>query len=124
MGMRNKVIRIAAAFMCAVLVTAAAVPAVQAGAAAESKEESKEADGGILDRIREKLPDIEFAEFDADAEKEKLREAIRTMDELGVSPEMLVKNAWEFLNRKENKEKIDQAVEDIRDTVEDVTGEK
>ena len=77
---------------------------------------------GIWDKIREKLPEIDFAEFDADAEKEKLREAVRTMDELGISPEMLVRNAWDFLSRKENRKKIDQAVDDLRDKVEEVTG--
>ncbi len=77
---------------------------------------------GIWEKIREKLPEIDFAEFDADAEKEKLREAVRTMDELGISPEMLVRNAWDFLSRKENRKKIDQAVDDLRDKVEEVTG--
>ena len=81
------------------------------------------ADGrGIWEKIREKLPEIDLAEFDADAEKEKLREAVRTMDELGISPEMLVRNAWDFLSRKENRKKIDQAVDDLRDKVEEVTG--
>ena len=77
---------------------------------------------GIWEKIREKLPEIDLAEFDADAEKEKLREAVRTMDELGISPEMLVRNAWDFLSRKENRKKIDQAVDDLRDKVEEVTG--
>ena len=77
---------------------------------------------GIWEKIREKLPEIDLAEFDADTEKEKLREAVRTMDELGISPEMLVRNAWDFLSRKENRKKIDQAVDDLRDKVEEVTG--
>ena len=77
---------------------------------------------GIWEKIREKLPEIDLAEFDADAEKEKLREAVRTMDELGISPEMLVRNAWDFLSRKENRKKIDQAVDDLRDKGEEVTG--
>jgi hypothetical protein len=84
---------------------------------------SRTVDGrGIWEKIREKLPEIDLAEFDADAEKEKLREAVRTMDELGISPEMLVRNAWDFLSRKENRQKIDRAVDDLRDKVEEVTG--
>lgn len=84
---------------------------------------SRAADGrGIWEIIKERLPEIDFAEFDAAAEKEKLREAVRTMDELGISPEMLVRNAWDFLSRKENRKKIDQAVDDLRDKVEEVTG--
>ena len=35
---------------------------------------------------------------------------------------MLVRNAWDFLSRKENRKKIDQAVDDLRDKVEEVTG--
>lgn len=141
---------LAAVLLCTVLIKApavsAAVPAVSAAVTAEPAAVRTEAaagqawpapadepagdsskgrtvDGrGIWEKIREKLPEIDLAEFDADAEKEKLREAVRTMDELGISPEMLVRNAWDFLSRKENRKKIDQAVDDLRDKVEEVTG--
>lgn len=97
-------------------------PAPADGPAGDSSK-GRTVDGrGIWEKIREKLPEIDLAEFDADAEKEKLREAVRTMDELGISPEMLVRNAWDFLSRKENRKKIDQAVDDLRDKVEEVTG--
>lgn len=99
---------------------------------AEPKAEKKDADQGIPDKIKEKLPDIDlpdihlpdldFSKIDAKEEKEKLREAVRKMDEIGITPERLVQRAWNFLNRKDNKEKIDEAVEDIRETVQDKTG--
>ena len=63
-----------------------------------------------------------FSKIDAKKEKEKLREAVRKMDEIGISPDRLVQRAWKFLNRKDNREKIDEAVEDIRETVQDKTG--
>ena len=77
--------------------------------------ERASADRTIWDKIKEKLPKIDFSEFDQDTEKEKLREAIKKMDELGISPEKLVDRAWSFLNRKENKEKIDHAMDELRD---------
>lgn len=130
MEKRKKIYCPAALLLCVILINAAAVPAAVRTeedavrtVPAEDSSGTRAADGrGIWDRIREKIPEIDFAEFDADAEKEKLREAVRTMDELGISPEMLVRNAWDFLNRKENRKKIDQAVDDLRDKVEEVTG--
>lgn len=88
--------------------------------------EKKDADQSILDKIKRKLPDIDLPDFDiskidAKEEKEKLREAVREMDEIGISPERLVERAWKFLNRKDNREKIDEAVEGIRDRVQDRT---
>ena len=77
--------------------------------------ERASADRTIWDKIKEKLPKIDFSEFDQDTEKEKLREAIKKMDELGISPEKLADRAWSFLNRKENKEKIDHAMDELRD---------
>ena len=132
----KKIRCLAALLLCVILIKVPAVSAeVLTGSAAvqvsvASSEDPagdpskrRAVDGrGIWDKIREKLPEIDFAEFDADAEKEKLREAVRTMDELGISPEMLVRNAWDFLSRKENRKKIDQAVDDLRDKVEEVTG--
>lgn len=140
MEKRKKIHRLTAFLLCVILINASAVPAAvrteeaegqvlsattdqQAEGSAEDSSGTRAVDGrGIWDRIREKLPEIDFAEFDADAEKEKLREAVRTMDELGISPEMLVRNAWDFLSRKENRKKIDQAVDNLRDKVEEVTG--
>lgn len=132
----KKIRCLAALLLCVILIKVPAVSAevltgsaaVQVSAAssedpAGDPSNRRAVDGrGIWDKIREKLPEIDFAEFDADAEKEKLREAVRTMDELGISPEMLVRNAWDFLSRKENRKKIDQAVDDLRDKVEEVTG--
>ena len=150
MEKKKKIRYLAAVLLCTILIKApavsAAVPAEAAAVPAEPAAVRTEAaagqvrpapadepagdsskgrtvDGrGIWEKIREKLPEIDLAEFDADAEKEKLREAVRTMDELGISPEMLVRNAWDFLSRKENRKKIDQAVDDLRDKVEEVTG--
>lgn len=140
---KKRIRHLAAVLLCMILIKAPAVSAaVPAGPAAVRTEaaagqvtpapadepagdssKSRTVDGrGIWEKIREKLPEIDPAEFDADAEKEKLREAVRTMDELGISPEMLVRNAWDFLSRKENRKKIDQAVDDLRDKVEEVTG--
>ena len=150
MEKKKRIRYLAAVLLCTILIKApavsAAVPAEAAAVPAEPAAVRTEAaagqvrpapadepagdsskgrtvDGrGIWEKIREKLPEIDLAEFDADAEKEKLREAVRTMDELGISPEMLVRNAWDFLSRKENRKKIDQAVDDLRDKVEEVTG--
>lgn len=127
----------------------AAVPAVSAEAAVRrngrasfadkadpvlQKAEKKAASGkSIWDKIKEKLPDIDlpdiklpeisFSEFDGKAEKEKLREAVREMDEIGISPEKLVQRAWKFLNRKDNQEKIKKTSEDVRDRVQNAAEE-
>lgn len=77
--------------------------------------EHKAANRSVWDKIKEKLPKFDLSHFDKDTEKEKLREAIRKMDELGISPEKLVERIWNFVNRKENKEKIDHVVDEIRD---------
>jgi hypothetical protein len=98
------------------------------------KTEKKAASGkSIWDKIKEKLPDIDlpdiklpeisFSEFDGKAEKEKLREAVREMDEIGISPEKLVQRAWKFLNRKDNQEKIKKTSEDVRDRVQNAAEE-
>ena len=93
------------------------------------KAEKKAASGkSIWDKIKEKLPDIDlpeisFSEFDGKAEKEKLREAVREMDEIGISPEKLVQRAWKFLNRKDNQEKIKKTSEDVRDRVQNAAEE-
>lgn len=98
------------------------------------KAERKAASGkSIWDKIKEKLPDIDlpdiklpeisFSEFDGKAEKEKLREAVREMDEIGISPEKLVQRAWKFLNRKDNQEKIKKTSEDVRDRVQNAAEE-
>ena len=122
----------------------AAVPAVSAEAAVRrngrasfadkadpvlQKAEKKAASGkSIWDKIKEKLPDIDlpeisFSEFDGKTEKEKLREAVREMDEIGISPEKLVQRAWKFLNRKDNQEKIKKTSEDVRDRVQNAAEE-
>lgn len=127
----------------------AAVPAISAEAAVRrngrasfadkadpvlQKAEKKAASGkSIWDKIKEKLPDIDlpdiklpeinFSEFDGKAEKEKLREAVREMDEIGISPEKLVQRAWKFLNRKDNQEKIKKTSEDVRDRVQNAAEE-
>ncbi len=90
-------------------------------AAAEGSEKAA-ADGSIWDKIKDNLPEIDFSEIDLKAEKEKFREAIRTLDEMGISPEKLAERIWDFLNRKDNKEIIDKTVEDIRDKVENKVG--
>ena len=110
---------------------AASADAADSAGPAGQKAEKKDADQGMPDKIKEKLPDIDlpdihlpdldFSKPDSKAEKEKLREAVRKMDEIGISPERLVQRAWKFLNRKDNTEKIDEAVEDIRDRVQDKT---
>jgi coenzyme F420-reducing hydrogenase delta subunit len=135
MEKKNKIRYLLTVLLCMTLINAHIVSAaVHTGAAGQvssaaaedpagDSSKSRAVDGrGIWEKIKERLPEIDFAEFDAAAEKEKLREAVRTMDELGISPEMLVRNAWDFLSRKENRKKIDQAVDDLRDKVEEVTG--
>ena len=112
--------------------TAFADAADSAGQNAEKKEAGK----STPDKIKEKLPDIDlpgidlpdldlpdlhFSKLNPETEKEKLRKAVRKMDEIGISPERLVQKAWDFLNRKDNREKIDKAVEDIREQVQDKT---
>ena len=136
MKKNNKASRISSRFLCVIIT--AIVTAVPAGAAAAGaartqsdvdstgfRQETEYADvrDNVWDKIRKRLPEIDFAEFDKDREKEKLREAIRTMDDLGISPEMLVKNAWSFINRKENREKIDKAVDGFRDKAEEIGGQ-
>lgn len=55
------------------------------------------------------LPEMDLSGFNGGSEKEKLREALKTMDDLGISPAKLVRRAWEFLSRKETKEKLEKA---------------
>ena len=78
-------------------------------------EKKTSSDKSIWDKLKEKLPDIDmpdidmpdihlpdvdFFDFDEKTEKEKFREAIRKMDEMGISPEKLVERAWKLLERE------------------------
>lgn len=53
--------------------------------------------------------------FDADKERKNLAEAISKLDELGISPEKVVDRFWDFVSRKENREKIGKAAEDLKE---------
>ena len=53
--------------------------------------------------------------FDADTEKKKLAEAISKLDELGFSPEKMAERLWTIISRKENREKIGKAAEDLKE---------
>lgn len=53
--------------------------------------------------------------FDADKERKNLAEAISKLDELGISPEKVVDRLWDFVSRKENREKIGKAAEDLKE---------
>ena len=53
--------------------------------------------------------------FDADAEKKKLAEAISKLDELGFSPEKMAERLWDIISRRENREKIGKAAEDLKE---------
>lgn len=53
--------------------------------------------------------------FDADAEKKKLAEAISKLDELGFSPEKMAERLWDLISRRENREKIGKAAEDLKE---------
>ena len=53
--------------------------------------------------------------FDADAEKQKLAEAISKLDELGFSPEKMAERLWDIISRRENREKIGKAAEDLKE---------
>ena len=53
--------------------------------------------------------------FDADTEKKKLAEAISKLDELGFSPEKMAERLWIIISRKENREKIGKAAEDLKE---------
>ena len=53
--------------------------------------------------------------FDVDAEKKKLAEAISKLDELGFSPEKMAERLWDIISRRENREKIGKAAEDLKE---------
>lgn len=74
-----------------------------------------------------RLPDLGFPEpdlssFDKDKEKEKLREAIETLDKMGLSPEKVLERIWDAVRRPENRRKAGEAVEDIRDRARELIG--
>lgn len=111
---------------------------VEKGSAAGMEPEKAASGGGAWEKILDKLPDIDlpeidlpdiklpevdFSKIDREAEKEKLRKAVRTMDELGISPEKIAQRAWEFLSRKENQEKIDEAAREIGEKVQNAAEE-
>ena len=53
--------------------------------------------------------------FDPDVEKKRLAEAISKLDELGFSPEKMAERFWTIISRKENREKIGKAAEDLKE---------
>ena len=77
-----------------------------------------------LDQAKKKLPKPDLSGIDWNAEKEKLREAVRTMDELGLSPEKIVRHIGIFFDGKDNKEQIDGFFKGIRRKVQEFIGKK
>lgn len=122
---RNKTGRIAAGIICLMVVVsmivsmvvsmAVSASAAEAPLAAEGtvKASAKAADdSSVFDKIKKKL-----SEIDRKAEKEKFREAVQMLDEKGISPEKLVQRAGRFLGRKDNKERIENAFNSIRQKI-------
>ena len=76
-----------------------------------SKKTSQKTTGKEID-----LPQfIKDYHFDADTEKKRLAEAISKLDELGFSPEKLAQRFWSIISRKENREKIGKAAEELKE---------
>lgn len=48
-------------------------------------------------------------------EKEKLREAVKTLDEMGLAPDKLAKRAWDFISSKELADKLSQIRDSLRE---------
>ena len=95
-------------------------PAVKPAGQADSAENKTSA----LDQAKKKLPKPDLSGIDWNAEKEKLREAVRTMDELGLSPEKIVRHIGIFFDGKDNKEQIDGFFKGIRRKVQEFIGKK
>lgn len=65
---------------------------------------------------RFELPqEIRNYRFNAANEKKRLAEAISKLDELGFSPEKLLDHFWDFISRKENREKMGKAAENLKE---------
>ena len=94
--------------------------AVKPAGQADSAEDKTSA----LDQAKKKLPKPDLSGIDWNAEKEKLREAVRTMDELGLSPEKIVRHIGIFFDGKDNKEQIDGFFKGIRRKVQEFIGKK
>jgi hypothetical protein len=92
--------------------------AVKPAGQADSAEDKTSA----LDQAKKKLPKPDLSGIDWNAEKEKLREAVRTMDELGLSPEKIVRHIGIFFDGKDNKEQIDGCFKAIRRKVQEFSG--
>lgn len=102
---------VAAAVLClaTMTMTAGAAQTAARAYAAVSQE------GRAISLPRIELPEVDFSKITPESEKKRLREAISALDDLGLSPEKLAERAWDFLGRKENREKAGKAVEDLRD---------
>ena len=77
--------------------------------------DGKEASGKTSKNKFELPQFIKDYHFDAETEKKRLAEAISKLDELGFSPEKLAERFWSIISRKENREKIGKAAEDLKE---------
>ena len=64
------------------------------------------------------LPEIDFSKISKETEKERLREALESMDDLGISPKKLVRRVWNVITPKENGEKAGRMIEKARRMIE------
>lgn len=71
-----------------------------------------------------KLPELGFSDMDPEVEKERLREAFRLMDGMGISPEELMRKAWDYISGDEKSEDIQKRINEAAEKAADQAAEK
>lgn len=71
-----------------------------------------------------KLPELDFSDMDPEVEKERLREAFRLMDGMGISPEELMRKAWDYISGDEKSEDIQKRINEAAEKAADQAAEK
>lgn len=71
-----------------------------------------------------KLPDLDFSDMDPEVEKERLREAFRLLDGMGISPEELMRKAWQYISGDEKSEDIQKRINEAAEKAADQAAEK
>jgi len=73
-----------------------------------------------------KLPKLNIPDLPSDfhidkaTEKKRLAEAIRQLDEYGLSPEKLVEHFWDYISRRENRDRIGEKAGELKKKAEDL----
>ncbi|MDO5133477.1 MAG: hypothetical protein Q4D81_10925, partial [Eubacteriales bacterium] len=75
--------------------------------------------GGRMEKGEVSLPDIRV---DKDTEYGKLREAVKTMDEMGLTPDKLLKSFWSFVSSPEERKKAGEKLDELRERVRKLIG--